>query len=215
MLTVFQCMTLSGWSYVMYRVADGISHATVIYFILLVVFGAYFIMNLFLAVLKTKFAKAQSLLQSRMKRENRRKKGTLGRFFANLSNSADYALGSRLLDDRINVHLGDIEARHMEASRRKLDGAEPPIDGQKSKPPPSSVAESNAAMRKLLDSVPVAVFDVAVRSEPVLERWRLQLQYRLRKAVYHLYFSRFFMSCIVVNSGELQIIIMHYDTRPR
>jgi hypothetical protein len=56
--------------------------------------------------------------------------------------------------------------------------------------------------------VPVADFDVAVRSEPVLERWRLQLQYRLRKAVYHPYFSRFFMSCIVVNSGELQIIML-------
>ena len=97
----------------------------------------------------------------------------------------------------------------MEASRRKLDGAEPPIDGQKSKPPPSSVAESNAAMRKLLDSVPVADFDVAVRSEPVLERWRLQLQYRLRKGVMHPYFSRFFMSCIVANTGKLRTLRMH------
>ena len=204
MLTVFQCMTLSGWSYVMYRVADGISHATVIYFILLVVFGAYFIMNLFLAVLKTKFAKAQTLLHSRLKRDNRQKKGVFGRLYAYLSNSADSALGSRLLDDRINVHLSDIEARHMDASRRKLAGAAPPVAAQPPQGPPSSVAESNAAMVKLLASVPIADFDVAVRSEPVLERWRLKAQYRLRKAVYHPYFSRFFMSCIVVNSGEPQ-----------
>lgn len=42
MLSVFQVMTLSGWSFVMYRVVDTISYGAVVYFIILVLFGSYF-----------------------------------------------------------------------------------------------------------------------------------------------------------------------------
>lgn len=51
-LTVFQCVTLSGWVLVMYRAADATTPVSVLFFVLLVYFGAYFIINLFLAVLK-------------------------------------------------------------------------------------------------------------------------------------------------------------------
>ena len=66
MLTVFQCTTLAGWAQVMYRIMDSGSEVAVPYFVLLVFFGPYFVVNLFLAVLKTKFGKAQSLFQSKM-----------------------------------------------------------------------------------------------------------------------------------------------------
>jgi hypothetical protein len=122
MLTVFQAMTLSGWSFIMYRAMDATSPVAVAYFVLLVgcpplnrfsargrgptvatgyrhenaatsppqcrecaapppspsplvplplcktiavplqvIMGAYFVLNLFLAVLKMKFAKAQDV----------------------------------------------------------------------------------------------------------------------------------------------------------
>ena len=57
MLTVFQCTTLAGWARVMYRIMDSGSEVAVPYFVLLVFFGPYFVVNLFLAVLKTKFGR--------------------------------------------------------------------------------------------------------------------------------------------------------------
>ena len=65
MLTVFQCATLAGWAQVMYRVMDAGAETAVPYFVLLVLFGPYFVVNLFLAVLKTKFGKAQSLFRGK------------------------------------------------------------------------------------------------------------------------------------------------------
>lgn len=71
MLTVFQCITVAGWSYVMYRSMDGTNQAAVVYYLLVVMFGAFFMMNLFLAVIKLKFARAQ-LEQELRERENER-----------------------------------------------------------------------------------------------------------------------------------------------
>lgn len=41
---------------------DYVSSISAIYFVFLILFGAYFVVNLFLAVLKLKFGKAQSAL---------------------------------------------------------------------------------------------------------------------------------------------------------
>jgi hypothetical protein len=45
MLTVFQCMTLSSWSYIMYRVMDATSPLSAFYFVVLVLLGAYFVVR--------------------------------------------------------------------------------------------------------------------------------------------------------------------------
>jgi uncharacterized protein YjbI with pentapeptide repeats len=56
LLTIFQCITLEGWTDVMYQLQDSYSPSVVaIYFSCLVVFGAFFAMNLFLAVLESSF----------------------------------------------------------------------------------------------------------------------------------------------------------------
>lgn len=46
----------------MYRCIDVTNGAAAVYFILAVIVGSYFMLNLFLAVLKLKFAKAQAQL---------------------------------------------------------------------------------------------------------------------------------------------------------
>jgi hypothetical protein len=58
MLTEFQCLTLTGWGYVMQRTMDNTSPLAAAWFISLVVFTAYFAVQLFLAVLKTRFSSA-------------------------------------------------------------------------------------------------------------------------------------------------------------
>lgn len=82
MLTVFQCATLAGWAQVMYRVMDAGAETAVPYFVLLVFFGPYFVVNLFLAVLKTKFGKAQSLFRSKIVARGETRRNTPARLFA-------------------------------------------------------------------------------------------------------------------------------------
>lgn len=45
MLSVFQAMTLTSWSFTMYRTMDFLSPAVVIYWFAMIVFGAYFVVS--------------------------------------------------------------------------------------------------------------------------------------------------------------------------
>lgn len=56
LLTIFQAVTLEGWAYTMYAVQDGYDyHMAWLFFVLLVVLGSYFIVNLFIAVIYDAF----------------------------------------------------------------------------------------------------------------------------------------------------------------
>ncbi|XP_077571767.1 voltage-dependent L-type calcium channel subunit alpha-1D-like [Stigmatopora nigra] len=58
MLTVFQCITMEGWTDVLYWMNDAIGHGIPwIYFVSLVIFGSFFIINLVLGVLSGEFSK--------------------------------------------------------------------------------------------------------------------------------------------------------------
>ncbi|KAG2495837.1 hypothetical protein HYH03_006076 [Edaphochlamys debaryana] len=54
-LTIFQNITLSAWSNLMYMVQDALSYWSFLFFSALVIFGAFFMINLALAVLAVKF----------------------------------------------------------------------------------------------------------------------------------------------------------------
>jgi hypothetical protein len=45
MLSVFQAMTLTNWSFTMYRTMDFLSPAVVIYWFVMIIFGAYFVVS--------------------------------------------------------------------------------------------------------------------------------------------------------------------------
>ena len=50
-LTIFQCITLEGWTPLMYHAMDAVTGWSVIYFVLLVFTGGFFLLNLALAVI--------------------------------------------------------------------------------------------------------------------------------------------------------------------
>ncbi len=50
-LTIFQCITLEGWTPIMYAAMDAITGWSVLYFVLLVFTGGFFLLNLALAVI--------------------------------------------------------------------------------------------------------------------------------------------------------------------
>uniref|UniRef100_A0A8C2Q8Z1 Voltage-dependent L-type calcium channel subunit alpha n=1 Tax=Cyprinus carpio TaxID=7962 RepID=A0A8C2Q8Z1_CYPCA len=58
MLTVFQCITMEGWTDVLYWMNDSIGFELPwIYFVSLVIFGSFFVLNLVLGVLSGEFSK--------------------------------------------------------------------------------------------------------------------------------------------------------------
>uniref|UniRef100_A0A914W0S6 Voltage-dependent L-type calcium channel subunit alpha n=1 Tax=Plectus sambesii TaxID=2011161 RepID=A0A914W0S6_9BILA len=66
MLTVFQCVSLEGWTDVMYWVNDSIGREWPwIYFVTLVILGSFFVLNLVLGVLSGEFSKEREKARAR------------------------------------------------------------------------------------------------------------------------------------------------------
>jgi Ion transport protein len=55
LLQVFVVTTMEGWTQTMGYVRDAFTDIAVIYFVLIVFIGAFFVMNIMLAVIKAKF----------------------------------------------------------------------------------------------------------------------------------------------------------------
>lgn len=66
MLTVFQCVTMEGWTQVLYYTDDAVGDAyNWIYFVPLIVLGSFFMLNLVLGVLSGEFAKERERVENR------------------------------------------------------------------------------------------------------------------------------------------------------
>ncbi|XP_037051066.1 muscle calcium channel subunit alpha-1 isoform X2 [Bradysia coprophila] len=66
MLTVFQCITLEGWTEVLYNIQDALGSTWQwSYFVSMVILGAFFVMNLILGVLSGEFSKERTKAKNR------------------------------------------------------------------------------------------------------------------------------------------------------
>lgn len=66
MLTVFQCITLEGWTDMLYYIQDSMGNSWQwIYFVSMVILGAFFVMNLILGVLSGEFSKERTKAKNR------------------------------------------------------------------------------------------------------------------------------------------------------
>uniref|UniRef100_A0A672MX75 Voltage-dependent L-type calcium channel subunit alpha n=1 Tax=Sinocyclocheilus grahami TaxID=75366 RepID=A0A672MX75_SINGR len=66
MLTVFQCITMEGWTDVLYWMNDAMgSELPWVYFVTLVIFGSFFVLNLVLGVLSGEFSKEREKAKAR------------------------------------------------------------------------------------------------------------------------------------------------------
>jgi len=75
-LTIFQCITMEGWTDIMYQLQDSWSGVvTALYFVFLILFGSFFLLNLTLAVIWDNFAdaKEQEDLEKQKKLEEKQK----------------------------------------------------------------------------------------------------------------------------------------------
>ncbi|KAM3604922.1 uncharacterized protein V6R79_018100 [Siganus canaliculatus] len=65
-LTVFQCITMEGWTAVLYNTNDALGPSwNWIYFIPLIIIGSFFVLNLVLGVLSGEFAKERERVENR------------------------------------------------------------------------------------------------------------------------------------------------------
>jgi hypothetical protein len=71
-LTVFQCVTLEGWSDIMMMVWKAYTPISFVYFLLIVLCGAFFLLNLTLAVINTSFNNANREASADAKAEKER-----------------------------------------------------------------------------------------------------------------------------------------------
>jgi Ion transport protein len=71
--TIFQSLTLEGWVFNMYKMMDaGQNISSPLYFLLIVIFGAFFLMNLILAAIMDSFSKVdKEMAVAEFKREFR------------------------------------------------------------------------------------------------------------------------------------------------
>ncbi|KER21551.1 hypothetical protein T265_15065, partial [Opisthorchis viverrini] len=66
MLTVFQCITMEGWTDILYHTDDAIGDRfNYLYFIPLIILGSFFMLNLVLGVLSGEFAKERERVEKR------------------------------------------------------------------------------------------------------------------------------------------------------
>lgn len=66
MLTVFQCITMEGWTDILFYIVDGEGGAwPYIFFITLIIIGSFFVMNLVLGVLSGEFSKEREKAKKR------------------------------------------------------------------------------------------------------------------------------------------------------
>ncbi|XP_029463873.1 voltage-dependent L-type calcium channel subunit alpha-1F [Rhinatrema bivittatum] len=66
MLTVFQCITMEGWTDVLYWMQDAMGYELPwLYFVSLIIFGSFFVLNLVLGVLSGEFSKEREKAKAR------------------------------------------------------------------------------------------------------------------------------------------------------
>uniref|UniRef100_A0A8B9KHA2 Calcium channel, voltage-dependent, R type, alpha 1E subunit a n=1 Tax=Astyanax mexicanus TaxID=7994 RepID=A0A8B9KHA2_ASTMX len=66
LLTVFQCITMEGWTTVLYNANDALGPSyNWLYFIPLIIIGSFFVLNLVLGVLSGEFAKERERVENR------------------------------------------------------------------------------------------------------------------------------------------------------
>ena len=149
MLAAVQGVTLEGWAYLMYAVQDGYNYyASAAFLVVVILFGSFFVINLFVAVIYDAFM--QHMQQGAARREGREGEGALdetpaqaavGRLSRRLSSiSADEI--ARVLQEDTREGLSD--GRRSDGRRSELS-AVPEERSKRTSVPPAAWVETGGA----------------------------------------------------------------------
>ncbi|XP_031779373.1 voltage-dependent calcium channel type A subunit alpha-1 isoform X8 [Nasonia vitripennis] len=122
MLTVFQCITMEGWTAILYWTNDALgSTFNWIYFIPLIVIGSFFMLNLVLGVLSGEFAKEREKVENRQTflkmRRHQQLERELNGYVEWICKAEEVILAEERTTEEEKMHI--MEARRRAAAKRK------------------------------------------------------------------------------------------------
>ncbi|XP_053950330.1 voltage-dependent calcium channel type A subunit alpha-1 isoform X10 [Anastrepha ludens] len=122
MLTVFQCITMEGWTAILYWTNDALgSSFNWIYFVPLIVIGSFFMLNLVLGVLSGEFAKEREKVENRQEFLKLRRQHQLERelngYVEWICKAEEVILAEERTTEAEKMHI--MEARRRNAAKRK------------------------------------------------------------------------------------------------
>ncbi|XP_073967585.1 LOW QUALITY PROTEIN: calcium voltage-gated channel subunit cacophony [Choristoneura fumiferana] len=123
MLTVFQCITMEGWTAILYWTNDALGSAfNWIYFVPLIVLGSFFMLNLVLGVLSGEFAKEREKVENRQEflklRRQQQLEKELNGYVEWICKAEEVILAEERTTEEEKMHI--IEARRKAAAKKKL-----------------------------------------------------------------------------------------------
>ncbi|XP_066587016.1 voltage-dependent calcium channel type A subunit alpha-1 isoform X8 [Prorops nasuta] len=124
MLTVFQCITMEGWTAILYWTNDALgSTYNWIYFIPLIVLGSFFMLNLVLGVLSGEFAKEREKVENRQTFLKLRRQQQLERelncYLNWICRAEEVILAEERTTEEEKMHILEVR-RRAEAKKKKL-----------------------------------------------------------------------------------------------
>uniref|UniRef100_A0A336JZB9 Voltage-dependent calcium channel type A subunit alpha-1 n=1 Tax=Culicoides sonorensis TaxID=179676 RepID=A0A336JZB9_CULSO len=123
MLTVFQCITMEGWTAILYWTNDALgSQFNWIYFVPLIVLGSFFMLNLVLGVLSGEFAKEREKVENRqeflkLRRQQQLEKELNGYVEWICKAGKEVILAEERTTEEERLHI--MEARRRAAAKKK------------------------------------------------------------------------------------------------
>ncbi|XP_055677358.1 voltage-dependent calcium channel type A subunit alpha-1 isoform X1 [Lutzomyia longipalpis] len=122
MLTVFQCITMEGWTAILYWTNDALgSTFNWIYFVPLIVLGSFFMLNLVLGVLSGEFAKEREKVENRQEflklRRQQQLERELNGYVEWICKAEEVILAEERTTEEEKMHI--MEARRRAAAKRK------------------------------------------------------------------------------------------------
>ncbi|XP_031638626.1 voltage-dependent calcium channel type A subunit alpha-1 isoform X5 [Contarinia nasturtii] len=122
MLTVFQCITMEGWTAILYWTNDALGALyNWIYFVPLIVLGSFFMLNLVLGVLSGEFAKEREKVENRQEFLKLRRQAVLERelngYVEWICKAEEVILAEERTTEEEKMHI--MEARRRVAAKRK------------------------------------------------------------------------------------------------
>nr|XP_034182336.1 voltage-dependent calcium channel type A subunit alpha-1 isoform X16 [Osmia lignaria] len=122
MLTVFQCITMEGWTAILYWTNDALgSTYNWIYFIPLIVLGSFFMLNLVLGVLSGEFAKEREKVENRQSFLKLRRQQQLDRelncYLDWICKAEEVILAEERTTEEEKMHI--LEVRRRAAAKKK------------------------------------------------------------------------------------------------
>ncbi|XP_053600619.1 voltage-dependent calcium channel type A subunit alpha-1 isoform X7 [Plodia interpunctella] len=123
MLTVFQCITMEGWTSILYWTNDALGSAfNWVYFVPLIVLGSFFMLNLVLGVLSGEFSNERGRVERRAQFQKERARQMFNTDFTAyldwITEAEEVILAEERTTEEEKQHI--IEARRRAAAKKKL-----------------------------------------------------------------------------------------------